>query len=160
VFASFIAWAMVEPLPLSAQRPDPPSAAVVAHADQAAIPKPQGVTRIGVLSPVVEFQGSTDTQQLGAQLLTLVVNYLQAPTLEVIPLKAKVAAAAALEAKTIECDDVLTVHVVRVSTKSKGGLLGVARHLPLSALPGLGAIAGSTAGLVAAEAATMAASAA
>ena len=160
VFASFIAWAIVEPLPIRAQRPDPPSAPVVARTDQAAASKPQGVTRIGVLSPVVEFQGYADTQQLGTQILTIVVSYLQAPTIEVIPLKAKVAAAAALEAKTIDCDDVLTVHVVRVSTKSKGGLLGIARHLPLSALPGVGALAGSTAGLVAVEAASVAASAA
>jgi len=121
--------------------------------------KREGVTRIGVISPFVDFQGSPDSQALAVQLLTVVISYLQAPTLEVIPLAARVPAAAALEARTAACDVVLTVNATRTSAKAKGGVFGAARHLPIGMLPGVGAMAGS-AGMIAAQAATVAASAA
>jgi len=152
--------AVTRPLMAQSSTASTLSPGVTAASGRTLAPKAPGVTRIGVLTPVVEFQGSPDAQMLGAQLLTIVVSYLQAPTLEVVPLVARVSAAAALEAKTSECDDVLTVHLTRTSEKSKGGMFGMTKHLPIGMLPGIGMVGGSTAAVVATQAATVAATAA
>jgi hypothetical protein len=97
--------------------------------------KREGVKRIGVLTPIVDFQSSSTSQLAAAQVLAIVVSYLQAPTLEVVPLTAKVPAAAALEAKTSECDDVLTINVARAPGKSKANAL--AKRWGFGGMPGL-----------------------
>jgi hypothetical protein len=139
-----------------------PAAASVDNHPQIA-PKRPGVIRIGVLAPTVQFDGLADpsaTQLMAGQVMTIATSYLQAPTVETISLRARVPAAANAEAKALDCDDILILSLARKSAKSKSGLLGMSRHLPIGIIPGIGGIAQSTGGVIATEAATMAAGAA
>ena len=97
-------------------------------------PKKAGVIRIGLVLPKVQMS-SGDAAQAAEALRSNLAGYLKTPSVEVIPLSARLAAAAAEEARQSECDYVL--HVSMTVKKGGGGsMFGRA----------IGNIAGSAAG--------------
>ena len=97
-------------------------------------PKKAGVVRIGLIMPKVEMS-SGDATQAAEALRGNFASYLKGPSVEVIPLSARLASQAIAEARQSDCDYVL---YLSMSVKQGGGrsLFGRA----------LGNIAGSAAG--------------
>ena len=97
-------------------------------------PKKTGVIRIGLVLPKVQISAG-DTAQAAEAVRSNFASYLKTPSVEVIPLSARLASAAAEEARQSECDYVL--HVSMYVKKGGGGsMFGRA----------IGNIAGSAAG--------------
>ncbi len=97
-------------------------------------PKKAGVIRIGLVLPKVQMS-SGDTAQAAEALRSNLASYLKTPGVEVILLSARLASAAADEARQSECDYVLNVSM---SVKKGGGGSMFGRAI--------GNIAGSAAG--------------
>ena len=81
-------------------------------------PKKPGVVRIGLVLPKVEMN-SGDAIQAAEALRNELGSYLKAPNVEVVPLSARLTAAAADEARQSECDYVL--HSSMTVKKGGGG---------------------------------------
>ena len=127
-------------------------------------PKRPGVTRIALAAPTVHMEGASadpsSSMVMGNQLSTLAASYLQAPQIEIVPLNARVAAAISSEAKSLDCDSILSINLIHVAAKSRSGLFSMASSLPMiGMIPGLGAVAG-VGGAIAGTAASVAATAA
>lgn len=97
-------------------------------------PKREGVIRIGLVLPKVQMSAG-DTAQAAEAVRSNFASYLKTPSVEVIPLSARLASAAAEEARQSECDYVLHVSM---SVKKGGGGSMFGRAI--------GNIAGSAAG--------------
>jgi hypothetical protein len=97
-------------------------------------PKKAGVIRIGLVMPKVQMS-SGDTAQAAEALRGNFASYLKGPTVEVIPLSARLASQATEEARQSECDYVL---YLSMSVKKGGGGSMFGRAI--------GNIAGSAAG--------------
>jgi hypothetical protein len=97
-------------------------------------PKKAGVIRIGLVMPKVQLS-SGDTTQAAEALRSNLASYLKTPSVEVVSLTARLASAAAEEARQAECDYVLHVSM---SVKKGGGGSMFGRAI--------GNIAGSAAG--------------
>ena len=100
----------------------------------AAGPKKAGIIRIGVVMPKVQMSAG-DPAPAAEALRNSFVSYLKGPSVEVIPLSARLASSVTEEARQSECDYVL---YVSMSVKKGGGgsLFGRA----------IGNVAGATAG--------------
>ena len=129
--------AMSSTTPASPSNSSSGSSVVTSSANTAAStvgPKKAGVIRIGLVLPKVQMS-SGDTAQAAEALRNNLASYLKTPSVEVIPLTARLASAAAEEARQSECDYVLHVSM---SVKKGGGGSMFGRAI--------GNIAGSAAG--------------
>jgi hypothetical protein len=98
-------------------------------------PKKPGVIRIGLILPTVQMSGGNPAQAAEAVRNTF-ASYLTGPTIEVVPLSARVASVAMDEARQSQCDYVLSTSMTVKKGGSGGSMFGRA----------IGNIAGSAAG--------------
>jgi hypothetical protein len=121
--------------PSGANTSAPSGAASTVNTSTSAVgPKKAGVIRIGLVLPKVQMTAG-DAAQAAEALRSNFASYLKTPSVEVVPLTARLASAAAEEARQSECDYVLHVSM---SVKKGGGGSMFGRAI--------GNIAGSAAG--------------
>jgi hypothetical protein len=121
-----------------------------AFAQLASSPAPASTpVRIGIVLPKAQLGQGNSKQDVTEPVRALLISYMSGPTLEVVPLQARIPAQIEAEARTQNVTHVLYTTVVQKKAgKGMGGMLG-ALAPAASMLPGLGAMGGASSAMIA-----------
>jgi hypothetical protein len=132
--------------PEASPSPDPTPTPEVTAVVTGLEPKQEGIIRIGVVTIKTKFQQETASQDMAEVIRTRWYSYLDGPTIELIPMEARIPLQINIEANKKECDYVL---YSTVSQKTKGSFFGkfvkVAVPVLTSSIPvGVGGTTGNS----------------
>lgn len=121
-------------------------------------PKKPGVVRIGIVLPKVQLGAQVPSDSLTEPIRQTLSTFLQGPTLEVVPVTARVPAQVLAEAQQSQMDYMLSSSVTRKEHKKAGMLAGVASRVApaIAYMPGGGLVASQVKGAAASAAMSVA----